>query len=590
MSTTTDSSDVVVLRDKLTENVPQWDTGARVPGESDQASWSNQQCSYVSPKRELTDSDDLGLEGVDVNTGRASAGVGPSQGILGSAKKDAKQDEPMTPAEELEMLKKQILVNAHMKRYHNFDTHSINPKYLAKARDGPGTDPNSEVYREVMQSAIPHGMSSSVDVGAGAQNANDQYKVLKGEELAEKHDSMLLSYSESRRIYPVVEDGQLVLSSEPTPLVQYYIGTIGREFGLGVSEDDLKETDQAAEINWGDPFYADWEFRPRVCSNFPAFRDWFRRWLDTALQVCCNTDVYHPAFFDGIAHSNGIKSFYLPDVEHPPTRLDLSHEETRLHAHETAEGYCHNWARHVEQEKKEKKAQKALAKAQAKEHAAHLESIKNRPVVTPPQAPKKPYYYLRPVEIDDVSELREIMNWAIQNSTLPLSVSLLEADHVREHIETAKREMLPFLVAAERRPVHCRREEGDGQSRGLLGYAFATDTAGGRTAARFTAELELFVLPGHRERGIGRCLMDKLMEVCDPTYQIKGGYFFDASWEDRPGYSAGGRRSLARLLFIVSVPDDERAKHQWLLEWFERGFGFEQQGLLKEIRVKFNKL
>lgn len=484
----------------------------------------------------------------------------------------------MSPKEELEMLQKQILVNAHMNRFRELDTPSINPEVLAKARDGPGTDPNSEVYCEFMRRAAPQGTSSSSMSSAGAQSASGQSKASHEGTWVDLHAASRVSYSESPAIYPAVENGQMVLLSEPTPEVQLLIKVIGQEFGLGIDNEDLMQADQAPESNWGDPFYADWEFRPSACSNFSAFRDWFRRWLDGIVQICGHTDVYHQAFFDGTAHSDGMKSFVISDFDVPTTRLDVSDEETRLHSRETVEGYCHNWAIHIKREEEEKKTRKARARVD------YIESTKDKPVASPRTS--RPNYYLRPVEFDDIPELLVIMNWFIKNSTLTVNVSLLEAEHVRERIETAKREMLPFLVAAERRPVHSR----DNHSKGLLGYAFAADTAGDRTATRFTAELEVFVLEEHRQRGVGKCLLDKLVEVCDPTYFIKGGYYFDSNREDRPDYRADGRRRLARLLFIISVPNNEREQYKWLQEWLERDYDFEQQGLLKGTRVKFNRL
>lgn len=84
--------------------------------------------------------------------------------------------------------------------------------------------------------------------------------------------------------------------------------------------------------------------------------------------------------------------------------------------------------------------------------------------------------------------------------------------------------------------------------------------------------------------------MDKLLEVCDPTYNPLGGYFFDADWEDRPGYRSGGRRRLARLIFVLSYPYDDRQQYKWVHEWLENEYDFEQQGMLNGARIKFSRL
>ena len=581
MSGTDSSNDILLPDGKFAVNRG-WVPKPQSIGLSDESTWSNQQCGSSNPKHGRSDSEKLGLGGVGVNPGRASVDVGPSQGgKAGNVKKDAEATSFEEELKELETLKNQILFNAHTRR-HTYDTHSINLKFLAQVRDGPGTDSNSDVYRELMRRAAPYGISSSFQSSAGAQSASGQFNGSQEGALAKTHDSLRAAYSKSPTIYPVVENGQLLLSSEPTPEVLVYVRAIGKEFSLAVDDADLKEADQAAELKWGNTYYANWEYRPQVCSNFAAFRDWFRRWLDTTAQICCQHDVYHPAFFDGTAHPDGIKSFMFPDVDHPTTHLDMSHEETRLHAHETAEGYCHNWALQIKREEEEKRAQKVRAQAQA----AHYQSLRNNSAAN--SQGLNPYYYIRPVELDDIPELVEVMNLAIEGGSMTLRVAPVEEHDVRERIEIAKRQMLPFLVVAERR--FARHDPGDGQPRGIIGYALATEAGSDLTAARFTAELEIFIRQGHRSRGIGRCLMDKLMDVCDPTFKIRGGYFFYSSWEDNPGYVSGGRRRLSRLLFIISVPTAQLESLKWLQGWFEREFGFKQQGVLNGVRFKFNQL
>ena len=556
----------------------------------DQSSSSNQYGRFPSPRQHRhTDSrtnipnpEELGLESNKVTPRRASADNGLSQRRLaGSPKKDPYKPAPQSTQEELKKLQQQILTNAHMNRFKDLDTPSTDPETLAKAREGPGTDLNSDIYRELMRRAALPGKSSSTKSSAAPPSANESSEGSQKGAWVDPHEAQWKNYSESPAVYPVVENGRLILLSEPTPEAGLMVKASGQESGLRINAEDLQHcgsADQAAEHNWGDAFYADWEYRPRVCSGYEAFRDWFRRWLDSTIPICCYVDIYHPAFFDGTAHADGEKSLLIPDFDDHTTRLDWDDEETRLHYHETVEGYCYNWARHIEREKEEEQARRARARN------AYIEGIKNTPAVNP-QTPKA-NFYLRPVEFGDVFELLEVVNIFIQQSTLTVDVSPLDADKIRERIETAKREMLPFIVAAERRSARSR----DRSSQKILGYALATDTVGDRTAARFTAELELYVRPEYKRRGIGKCLMDKLLEVCDPTYNPLGGYFFDSSWEDRPGYRPGGRRRLARLMFIISCPNDERPQYKWLHEWLQREYGFEQQGLLKGTRVKFNRL
>ncbi|RAK87103.1 hypothetical protein BO79DRAFT_256599 [Aspergillus costaricaensis CBS 115574] len=78
---------------------------------------------------------------------------------------------------------------------------------------------------------------------------------------------------------------------------------------------------------------------------------------------------------------------------------------------------------------------------------------------------------------------------------------------IRQRIQAAKDARLPFIVAVER---------GSGNQReNIFGFATAKDYTGSETSGRYTAELESFVIPEQQRKGIGNCLMDKLLKVCD---------------------------------------------------------------------------
>ena len=528
---------------------------------------------------------DLGLQsgGGAAPTQRVSMDAdGPSQ-IRPPGKKDPYKAAPPATLEELKKLQQEIVTKAHLNRFKDLDSPSTNPEALIKVREGPGTDPKSEIYLELAKHRDVPGKTSSASPSAAAQSGRasfDDDPEMKAKTWLERCRAQWTNYTESPSVYPVIEDGRLLLLSEPTSRPAL-VKTSGQDFGLRMNiegVDEVEFSDQPAEHDWGDAFYADWEFRPRACSSFEAFRDWFRRWLDSTILICCYVDIYHPAFFDGTAHPDGEQSLIIPDFDDHTTRLDWNDEESRLHYHETVEGYCYNWK--LQAKKEEEKEQERKVRARN----AYIEGTKSPPVVNTPTP--KANIYLRPVESSDVTELLEIMNWYIQRSTLTVDIARLDEEELRERIETSKRERLPFIVAAERRSAQSRRKT----SQKLLGYALVTGAAGDRTAARFTAELEIFVRPEYKRRDVGRCLMDKLLEVCDPTYNPLGGYFFDAGWEDRPGYRPGGRRRLARLIFVLSYPFDDREQYKWVHEWLENEYDFEQQGVLKGARIKFSRL
>jgi L-amino acid N-acyltransferase YncA len=186
--------------------------------------------------------------------------------------------------------------------------------------------------------------------------------------------------------------------------------------------------------------------------------------------------------------------------------------------------------------------------------------------------------YLRPVNERDIPKLKEIYSWYAHSSFESPETLGLNDDEVRQRIEGTHNAMLPFIVAVDRRSASTNAET-------ILGYALAKEFEPHR-ASQYTAELEVYVKEGHTGLGIGRCLLDKLLEVCDPTYRSRSGYQFEATHQERSGYFPGGRRKLARLLFTLGYVDHEISKYNRVKRWLKEYADFEEQGVLRGVRIK----
>ncbi|KAB8257269.1 hypothetical protein BDV32DRAFT_140570 [Aspergillus pseudonomiae] len=480
--------------------------------------------------------------------------------------------------EELSRLRAQIVRQAHLDRFKDLDYPTANPEILERCRSGPGTDPNSEFYLSIKKCRVAPIQSAGVPCITGLTSGSIHETIKLSVSGADEVAAQWGDYESSPTVYPIVKDRELNLSSEPTDEHKRILSQLAQTSGLqGGTGGQNTESEQERKHSWTDIYYANWEYYPHACSSsYEAFRDWFRRWLDGTIQICCYADIYHYAFFDGTAHPDGIRTMYIPDLEEQTTLLDMDDKESLLHCHETVLGYCHNWELHNKKERDEEQLRRKITR----EH--YLEGLRNSP--QPSASVLQENVYLRPVEMGDVPGLLEIFNWYAHNSPLSTYIEPLEAGDIRQCIDDCTEEKLPFIVAAERRI----RATANNNPQKILGYALATDYIGRRTSGRFTAELELFVKPGHTHKGIGKCLMDKLLEVCDPTYIPKRGYFFDCNTEDRTGYWSGGQRRLGRLLFAISYPSDKRSTYSWVEEWLKRQYDFEEQGRLKGARVKFS--
>ncbi|KAH2550310.1 hypothetical protein KXW97_008216 [Aspergillus fumigatus] len=501
-----------------------------------------------------------------------------------SAQKTANKAPSLEALDELKRLQKEIVLQAHLNRYKDHEDDTANPESLAKCRDGPGTDPKSDVYKSIARCRLTanpnatssHPGSSPEDKFEG--DVNDRYFVDEIRSRVQKFyaaklDAQRESYHNSVSVYPAIVDGQIFLSRYPSAEHERPEKTLSNTERQTGSQDGSHKPEHCSMVKWEDR----WELRPRACSTYEGFRDWFRHWLEMETGDSPNIDIHHQTFFDGTAHMDGIKSFYILDLGDVPTRLDMTSEATRLHYHETAEGYCHNLALHMRAAEEDAKTRRKQARD------AFIEGLK----VCSPKDPNSPRanVYLRSVEDGDVPGLLMIMNWYGQKSNLSSNLGTLDEQDVRQRIEDSRRAKLPFIVAAERRrgpSVHDTPEN-------IFGYALARDSLGLQTTGRYTAELEIFIKPDQKRRGIGKCLLDKLIEVCDVTYVPKRGIFYDAGCDDKTGFYPGGSRTLKRLVFIISYSVPERSQIKWLIDWLERDYHFEQQGVLKGARVKFER-
>ncbi|KAL2833531.1 hypothetical protein BJY01DRAFT_225121 [Aspergillus pseudoustus] len=513
--------------------------------------------------------------------------------------------------EELERLRKEILLNAHRAAMGNNDA-TASPELLATCRDGPGTYMFSPEYQEIeIFRVVPQDDTPDYSNLPGALHVFSTEEA-KNQQLPSELDSRLgvcrELYHKTPRVYPVIREGNLELSTVADKSHERILRKVNNTQGHGLSSPwkaDIKVINRSRkkrtvqEHAWSDKHIMNWEYIPHIQQNNPdlsqdhkpVFPEWFRArfqsWLDdtippdapptgTPLDDTIPTnhlvDIYHEAFFHGTAHADGENSMIILDMRKYEALLDLTDKKTRDHAHETAAGYAYNFSAQMKKAEDEEHHRKEM------DRKVRLEAL-HSPRLRSPSSPVA-NIYLRPVENKDVPELQEIHNWYARNSTRS-PYTTLGSDQIHERIETCRNAQLPFIIAVDRRSASSRRPEK------ILGYALAKEFDNSAYAARHTAELEVFVKERETNQGIGKCLLDKLLEVCDPLYCPNGGYEFQASTDDRSAYYPGGRRRLARLVFTLSYVDNgEVTEHKRVKKWLEQNAGFEEQGLLRGVRVR----
>ncbi|PWY88707.1 hypothetical protein BO94DRAFT_623786 [Aspergillus sclerotioniger CBS 115572] len=481
---------------------------------------------------------------------------------------------------ELEKLKKEELANFN-KRQEETEVETADPAVLAKCRDGPGVDPDSKVYQDIAKRRrvrpVVETKPSSRPESSGEESPEDD-NLEQLEELKANYDWEKLlpqwdAYRNDLVMYPNVINGEVTLASEPTEAQR----ELQAKFLLydrhpHASQNVNKLPPFPESLEWQpDSHLCNWFYVPPEMYHVDKWKLKFRRFLDYTIVMSCYADNYHKSFWDGTAHPDGINTFFIPKLPDHTTILDPNDEQGLLHRSETAEGYCKNLAMHTKKEEEDEE-QRLLRVRRANE--AFLASREVNP-----NAPKV-NIYLRPAEMRDVPQLLLIYNWYARESSFSIHTRDVTPDYIRERIQAAKAAQLPFIVAVERSNYR--------QREAIFGYATASEyISGPDTAGKFTAQLEVFVLPQQQRKGVGYCLLDKLLQICDPMYMSKEGYTFDN--RGMGGYSLGGQRVLARLIFCVSIKPEDRAVYRWTRDWLEK-YGFELQGQLKGAACKFERL
>lgn len=265
-------------------------------------------------------------------------------------------------------------------------------------------------------------------------------------------------------------------------------------------------------------------------------------------------------------------------------KLDLRDPDNRKFKNECCldllRNYNANIAKEREQEMSLRRAQKIARKREG-------------PIIPTPN-PHTPRIniYLRPSVRSDIPQMQDIYNSYLQNSVRGAELQPLTYNDMLNRWADTTDEKLPFIVAISK---STKINSGLGNAvEKIVGWASATDWVSRNAVERFTVELEIYVHQEHLHQGVGKCLMDKLIDSTDRGHIARKGYPFSCAPELRHGYSAGGARDLIKLLILVRSLDKPRNEKEndlpWIKKWLEDEWKFEQQGYFPHVGVKFKRL
>ena len=149
---------------------------------------------------------------------------------------------------------------------------------------------------------------------------------------------------------------------------------------------------------------------------------------------------------------------------------------------------------------------------------------------------------IRNVKVEDAKEIVDIYNHYILNTNVTFEVEALASGEMAKRIEKKTKDN-PWIVYEEDNKI--------------LGYAYVGEFRE-RMAYKFTKEVTIYLDKSVVRRGIGRKLMEALIERCKKEYDIH------------------------TLISVVTVPNASSIS-------IHKKFGFERVGYFKEVGFKNNK-
>ncbi|KAJ4288552.1 hypothetical protein N0V90_011789 [Kalmusia sp. IMI 367209] len=190
--------------------------------------------------------------------------------------------------------------------------------------------------------------------------------------------------------------------------------------------------------------------------------------------------------------------------------------------------------------------------------------------------------YFRPVKAADAKGIRELYNYYAKETISVPEFNERTLNHIIERISTITDEGLPYIVAVAK--GNLPRGKQDYVNERIVGIAFIDDFCDKGSMYRFTFELELYVHPGFVRQGIAKCLLDRLLEMVNTSYQSKCAY----EWVNRGDYLKHGSARVVKVI-NVTVPHAQGENVDWITE-FMRKFKFRKAGHLFKVGFKLGKV
>ncbi|PQE13182.1 acyl- n-acyltransferase protein [Rutstroemia sp. NJR-2017a BBW] len=236
---------------------------------------------------------------------------------------------------------------------------------------------------------------------------------------------------------------------------------------------------------------------------------------------------------------------------------------------------------------------KKLEKSQKSREMSIMESQMHQQTILAREPEPNPFRpkidtYLRPAIESDTTHILQIYNHYVNHSYIPEDQDPLTEADILFLINNAKEEKLPFIVAVKGRvPMqspHSKRKTKLPQYEHVIGFAFGEARGCGIAGkingrSRYTTNMHLYVDHSFARKGIGRSLMDRMLQLVSRAYAARDGYDWLNPGLD-PVYETDGARRCHQIIIELPVLKNNDPNYPWIKE-FLKGFWIMEESRLK---------
>ncbi|KAF2793707.1 hypothetical protein K505DRAFT_375151 [Melanomma pulvis-pyrius CBS 109.77] len=275
-------------------------------------------------------------------------------------------------------------------------------------------------------------------------------------------------------------------------------------------------------------------------------------------------------------YPNGTSS-YLPPLEVPVAQIDRSEEDNCLPGTK------------LTSEKAVKKKEEA-----ANARYRRIMEKRNRPTnhtllrhaPEPPDLSLKPTanIYLRPVQPADVPQITDLYNHYVK-TICANEFNNRTAANMANRLSDITTGGLPWIVAIEK-GNHLRKQHFKFVNEKIVGFSSMDDHCDQGGMYRYTFEMEMYVHPEHLRQGIGKCLLDKMLELVDNGYRSRGGY----EWSCQGDYLKNGSTRVVKSVNVIFPHENGVTSEVDWVAAFLKSFEFRKSGHLHNMGYKNGKV